>query len=69
MKLAPDGYDASLFVNGRLIECYTSTTAGPPRMMGDGCGCVRRRLSDRTWVMTFCDKHSKELTEKGWVSS
>lgn len=41
-----------------MVRTITSTEA-PPRMPGDGCGCVRREAING-WVLDLCDRRGRE---------
>ena len=55
-------FETSTFTNGVLVEC---TMSFPPRLLGDGCGCVRTRLGEEMWRLALCDRHAAEVRLRG----
>jgi hypothetical protein len=58
---------------GAVIEVRVS--GGPPRLLGDGCGCSRTRDRSRDdvpgglWTFRPCEAHGRELWERGsWTT-
>lgn len=49
--------EGSSSVNGRMTTICS--THRPPRLPGDGCGCVREEASNG-WVLKLCERHQVE---------
>lgn len=46
----------------RLVE-LKSPPGMPPRLLGDGCGCVREGSREAGWTLRPCERHGREMAK------